>query len=110
MVGLGFAVKVAIVFTLGVFPVIINTWQGVKNVPRTLVKVGIAFVCTRRMIMREIVVLGRLPYIMTGLRLCVGRCIIGMGLIGRVLHLDQRPRRRHPAGRRSSTRRSSSCR
>jgi NitT/TauT family transport system permease protein len=76
--GLGFAVKVAIVFTLGVFPVIINTWQGVKNVPRTLVEVGIAFVCTRRMIMREIVVPATLPYIMTGLRLCVGRCIIGM--------------------------------
>jgi len=76
--GLGFAVKVAIVFTLGVFPVIINTWQGVKNVPRTLIEVGIAFVCTRRMIMREIVVPATLPYIMTGLRLCVGRCIIGM--------------------------------
>ena len=76
--GLGFAVKAAIVFTLGVFPVIINTWQGVKNVPRTLVEVGIAFVCTRRMIMREIVVPATLPYIMTGLRLCVGRCIIGM--------------------------------
>lgn len=76
--GLGFAVKVAIVFTLGVFPVIINTWQGVKNVPRTLVEVGVAFVCTRRMIMRQIVVPATLPYIMTGLRLCVGRCIIGM--------------------------------
>lgn len=76
--GLGFAVKVAIVFTLGVFPVIINTWQGVKNVPRTLVEVGIAFVATRRMIMREIIVPATLPYIMTGLRLCVGRCIIGV--------------------------------
>jgi NitT/TauT family transport system permease protein len=76
--GLGFAVKVAIVFTLGVFPVIINTWQGVKNVPRTLVEVGIAFVATRRMILREIIVPATLPYIMTGLRLCVGRCIIGM--------------------------------
>lgn len=76
--GLGFAVKVAIVFTLGVFPVIINTWQGVKNVPRTLVEVGIAFVATQRMILREIIVPATLPYIMTGLRLCVGRCIIGM--------------------------------
>ena len=76
--GLGFAVKVAIIFTLGAFPVIINTWQGVKNVPRTLVEVGVAFVCTRRMIMREIIVPATLPYIMTGLRLCVGRCIIGM--------------------------------
>ena len=76
--GLGFAVKVAIIFTLGVFPVIINTWQGVKNVPRTLVEVGIAFVATRRMIVREIIVPATLPYIMTGLRLCVGRCIIGV--------------------------------
>ena len=76
--GLGFAVKVAIIFTLGVFPVIINTWQGVKNVPRTLVEVGVAFVATRTMIVREIIVPATLPYIMTGLRLCVGRCIIGV--------------------------------
>jgi NitT/TauT family transport system permease protein len=76
--GLGFAVKVAIVFTLGVFPVIINTWQGVKNVPKTLVEVGIAFVAPPPMIMRTIIVPATLPYIMTGLRLCIGRCIIGM--------------------------------
>lgn len=76
--GLGFAVKVAIVFTLGVFPVIINTWQGVKNVPKTLVEVGVAFVAPPPMIMRTIIVPATLPYIMTGLRLCIGRCIIGM--------------------------------
>ena len=76
--GLGFAVKVAIIFTLGMFPVIINTWQGVKNVPRTMVEVGIAFVASRRMILRTIIVPATLPYIMTGLRLCIGRCIIAM--------------------------------
>jgi len=30
------------------------------------------------MIMRTIIVPATLPYIMTGLRLCIGRCIIGM--------------------------------
>jgi len=76
--GLGFTVKVAIIFSLAVFPIIINTWSGVKAVPRTLIEVGTAFVASDAAIMWKIIVPATLPYIMTGLRLAVGRAIIAM--------------------------------
>lgn len=76
--GLGFTVKVAIIFVLAIFPITINTWAGVKAVPKTLVEVGISFVASDATIMRKIIVPATLPYIMTGLRLAVGRAIIAM--------------------------------
>ena len=42
--GLGFKVKVAIIFLLSVFPICINTWLGVTAVPKTLIEVGKSFV------------------------------------------------------------------
>src|SRR5262249_19275141 len=36
--GLGFAVKVAVVFLMSVFPICINTWHGVTAVPKTLIE------------------------------------------------------------------------
>lgn len=76
--GLGFAVKVAIIFVLAIFPITINTWVGVKAVPRTLIEVGTAFVASDAAIMWKIIVPATLPYIMAGLRLAVGRAIIAM--------------------------------
>lgn len=76
--GLGFTVKVAIIFSLALFPITINTWAGVKAVPKTLIEVGTAFVASDAEIMWKIIVPATLPYIMTGLRLAVGRAIIAM--------------------------------
>lgn len=76
--GLGFAVKVAIIFVLSIFPITINTWAGVKAVPRTLIEVGTSFVASDAAIMWKIIVPATLPYIMTGLRLAIGRAIIAM--------------------------------
>lgn len=76
--GIGFTVKVAIVFTLTVFPIVINTWRGVQAVPKTTVEVGMAFGASPGKIMSAIIVPGTLPHIMTGLRLGVGRAVIGI--------------------------------
>jgi ABC-type nitrate/sulfonate/bicarbonate transport system permease component len=76
--GLGFAVKVAIIFSLTIFPIIINTWAGVQSVPKSMIEVGTAFVASQSQIMRKIVVPATIPHIMTGLRLGVGRGVIGM--------------------------------
>ncbi len=46
--GLGFAVKVAVVFLMSVFPICINTWLGVTAVPKTLIEVGKSFVAQCR--------------------------------------------------------------
>lgn len=76
--GLGFTVKVAIIFVLAIFPIVINTWAGVKAVPKTLIEVGTSFVASDTAIMRKIIVPATLPYIMTGLKLAVGRAVIAM--------------------------------
>lgn len=76
--GLGFTVKVAIVFVLSIFPITINAWAGVKAVSKTLIEVGTSFVASDATIMWKIIVPATLPYIMTGLRLAVGRAIIAM--------------------------------
>jgi NitT/TauT family transport system permease protein len=76
--GLGFAVKVAIVAVLAVFPIAINTWAGAKAVPRTLIELGRTFVGSDFQIMTKIVIPSTLPYIMVGLKLAVGRSIIAI--------------------------------
>ena len=56
----------------------ITAWLGVKMVPRTLIEVGLSFVGSRRDILYKIVLPASTPYIMAGLRLGVGKAIIGL--------------------------------
>ena len=76
--GLGFAVKVAVVFLMALFPICINTWLGVVAVPKTLIEVGKSFVAPDTVILRRIVLPATLPYIMAGIRLAVGRAVVAM--------------------------------
>src|SRR5262245_17595691 len=76
--GLGFAVKAAVVFMMSVFPICINTWLGVTAVPKSLIEVGRSFVASDLVILRRIVLPATLPYIMAGIRLAVGRAVVAM--------------------------------
>ena len=76
--GLGFTAKVFIIAKLAIFPMLINTTAGVKNVPRPLIDVGSAFAADERQLFTKVIVPSALPYIMTGVRLAVGRAIIAM--------------------------------
>jgi ABC-type nitrate/sulfonate/bicarbonate transport system permease component len=76
--GLGFAVKAAVVFLMSVFPICINTWLGVTAVPKNLIEVGKSFVASDPVILRRIVLPATLPYIMAGIRLAVGRAVVAM--------------------------------
>jgi ABC-type nitrate/sulfonate/bicarbonate transport system permease component len=76
--GLGDKAKFFIVTILAVFPVLINTAAGVRNVPSQLIDVGAAFAANERQVFLKIIFPAVLPYIMTGLRLGVGRAIIAM--------------------------------
>ena len=76
--GLGFAVKAAVVFLMAVFPICINTWLGVTAVPKSLIEVGKSFVAPNTVILRRIVLPATLPYIMAGIRLAVGRAVVAM--------------------------------
>jgi NitT/TauT family transport system permease protein len=76
--GLGFAVKAAVVFLMSVFPICINTWLGVTAVPKSLIEVGKSFVAPDTVILRRIILPATLPYIMAGIRLAVGRAVVAM--------------------------------
>ncbi|MEC5293126.1 ABC transporter permease [Aurantimonas sp. C2-6-R+9] len=76
--GLGFMVKVAIIFTMAIFPIIINTWDGVSAVPKTMIELGQTFLASRTQVVCKIVLPAAVPFIMTGLRLAVGRGIVAM--------------------------------
>jgi len=76
--GLGDSAKLFIVSLITVFPVLINTSAGVRNVPRNLLEVAAAFDASEAQVFRKIILPAALPYMMTGLRLGIGRAIIAM--------------------------------
>ncbi len=79
-VGFESTAKIVILFLFAFFPLVINTYQGVKNVDPRLIEVGRAFRCSERQLWTNIVLPAALPFIVTGLRLAVGRGLIGMVL------------------------------
>jgi sulfonate transport system permease protein len=72
--------KVIILFLFAFFPMVINTYQGVKAVDPKLIEVGRAFRCSEGQLWANIVLPAALPFIVTGLRLALGRGLIGMVL------------------------------
>ena len=78
--GFEITAKTAVVFLFTFFPIVINTYQGVKNVDERLIEVGRAFRCSERDLWMHIVLPAALPFIVAGLRLAIGRGLIGMVL------------------------------
>ena len=76
--GLEFSGKVAILVSIAIFPVIINTYAGIKDVRGSLIEIGRAYCATEWQIFAKIVLPAAIPYIMAGIRLAVGLAIIGM--------------------------------
>lgn len=76
--GLGIWSKVAIVFIGALFPLLINTYEGVRNADRVLINVVRSFGAGEWQIMKLVVVPNSVPYIVAGLRLAIGRAILGV--------------------------------
>lgn len=76
--GLGLKAKVAIVFLPSFFPIVINTADGVRNVSRTLIEIAKVERANEGQVFSKIVIPAALPSIMTGIRLGVGRAVVGM--------------------------------
>ena len=79
-IGFEISAKIAVVFLFTFFPMVINTYQGVKNVVAHLLEVGRAFRCSERQLWGNIILPAALPFIVAGLRLSIGRGLIGMVL------------------------------
>ena len=76
--GLGASSKIAIVFLSGLFPVLMNTFSGVRTVSAHLVEVGRAYGAAEGKIFTKIILPAALPFVMAGIRLAVGRALIGI--------------------------------
>jgi NitT/TauT family transport system permease protein len=76
--GIGPASKVAVAFLLAVLPIIINTSAGIRTTDQNLVDVARSFAARRSQVFRKILIPYALPFIIAGLRLGVGRAIIGV--------------------------------
>lgn len=76
--GFGFGAKVVIVAMFAFFPVAINTAAGVRGVPRDLDELARSFCSTELRAWRDILIPGALPFIVTGIRLAVGRSLIAV--------------------------------
>jgi ABC-type nitrate/sulfonate/bicarbonate transport system permease component len=76
--GIGLWSKVAIVFLGALFPLLINTYEGVRNADKLLINVVRAFGAKEWDIARLVVVPNALPFIVVGLRLAIGRAVLGV--------------------------------
>ncbi|MGE5218412.1 MAG: ABC transporter permease [Chloroflexota bacterium] len=76
--GIGIWSKILIVFAGAVFPLLINTYIGVKNVNRVLVNVVRSFGANEWQLMKIVVLPNSVPYLIAGLRLAIGRAILGV--------------------------------
>ncbi len=76
--GIYLKAKIIIVFLFAVFPIIINTYQGVREVDHNLLEVARAFRSSERAMWQDVLLPFALPYIAAGIRLAIGRGLVGM--------------------------------
>jgi NitT/TauT family transport system permease protein len=76
--GIGQTSKIAIVFLMAIFPILINTASGVQNLDPAVVRVARCFGAGDLAIFRTIALPGSVPFIISGLRLAVGQALIGV--------------------------------
>jgi NitT/TauT family transport system permease protein len=75
--GITYEMRVSVVVISGVFPIILNTFLGGKEVDKNLIDAGVAFNAGRLQILRTVVIPGSLHFIFAGLRIALGRALIG---------------------------------
>jgi NitT/TauT family transport system permease protein len=76
MLGIGDSMIVAVTVYATVWPILINTIDGVGHIDSTLVDTGRTFGLSRWRILRQIILPGASPYIVTGLRIALSIALI----------------------------------
>jgi NitT/TauT family transport system permease protein len=70
--------KVAVVFLGAFVTILLNTYHGVRRVDPALIAVAKTFGASDRRIFSSVVLPGSVPFVLAGLRLGVGRALIGV--------------------------------
>jgi NitT/TauT family transport system permease protein len=76
--GIGINSKIAVVFAGALFPVLISSFSGMRTIDANILKCARSFGANDWQIFRTIAIPGSIPFIITGLRLAVGRALIGV--------------------------------
>jgi ABC-type nitrate/sulfonate/bicarbonate transport system permease component len=75
--GIGNTSRILVIVWAGILPLIINVTTGVRNLDRDYVRVATVFCTPRLTFLRTIALPATLPYILAGVRLAVGRALVG---------------------------------
>ena len=83
--GIGQNSKIYIIFIGAVFPVFINTVDGIKGIDKKYLELATVYEVPKIQLVRKIPIPGALPSIMTGIRLGLGNawvCVVAAEMIG----------------------------
>lgn len=75
--GIGWPSRVGIAATLGVFPMLVNTFTGIRNTEPELILFLRSLSATKRQIFTKVQLPNALPFIFAGLDLAIVLCVIG---------------------------------
>jgi NitT/TauT family transport system permease protein len=78
--GISGSIKYVLVILTAIFPVIINTWAGVKTTDQSLINAARVFGASRPQIYRKVVLPYTLPFVVSGVQLSLSRGLIGVVL------------------------------
>lgn len=78
--GIGDSAKVGVIVLFSIFPVILNTRQGIRYVDADLLEVARAFGSSERRLWTDVLLPGALPFIFAGFKLAIPRALVGMVL------------------------------
>lgn len=79
--GFGFTGRVVVVFLAAFFPILINVYTGARDTPDDLLEVARLFGLHKELdVMRRVVVPSAVPFILAGVRLGIGRAVVGMAI------------------------------
>ena len=78
--GIGDSVKYAIIISTAIFPVIINTWAGVKTTEQSLINAAKVFGASKGQVYRKVVLPYTLPFVVSGVQQSLSRGLVGVVL------------------------------
>ncbi|MGE0036256.1 MAG: ABC transporter permease [Xanthobacteraceae bacterium] len=76
--GIHMTAKVIVVFLFAIFPILINTYQGVRECDKNIIEVARSFRVTEMQMWTNVLLPWSVPYITAGVRLAIGRGLVGM--------------------------------
>jgi NitT/TauT family transport system permease protein len=76
--GIYMQAKIIVVFLFAVFPILINTYQGVRECDKNMLEVARSFRSPEWKMWQDVLLPFALPYIAAGVRLAIGRGLVGM--------------------------------